>query len=104
MQYVVLGAFIAFALAVAASGVVGLITGWIHPWERARVLRPVPHGLGQVFAGSGLSCLFGAFTFNPRATCSVRSWQWVPACSSLEASCSVCPGIQGAEAATTEVG
>ncbi|KPC84153.1 hypothetical protein ADK82_04805 [Streptomyces sp. NRRL S-4] len=65
MQYVVLGAFIAFALAVAASGVVGLITGWIHPWERARVLRPVPHGLGQVLAGSGLSCLFGAFTFNP---------------------------------------
>ncbi len=65
MHYVVLGAFIAFALAVAISGVVELLTGWIHPWERARVLRPVPHGLGQVLTGSGLCCFFGAFAFTP---------------------------------------
>lgn len=63
MQYVVLGAFIAFALAVAISGVVELLTGWIHPWERAQVLRPVPHGLGQVLTGSGLCCFFSVFTF-----------------------------------------
>lgn len=63
MHYVVLGAFIAFALAVAISGVVELLTGWIHPWERARVLRPVPHGLGQVLTGSGLCCFFSAFAF-----------------------------------------
>lgn len=65
MQYVVLGAFILFALAVAMSGVVELLTGWVHPWERARVLRPVPHGLGQVLTGSGLCCFFSVVVFAP---------------------------------------
>lgn len=65
MQYVGLGAFIAVSLAVAISGVVELLTGWIHPWERARVLRPVPHALGQVLTGSGLCCFFSALTFTP---------------------------------------
>lgn len=65
MQYVGLGALIAFALAVAIGGAVELLTGWIHPWERARVLRPVPHGLGQVLTGGGLCCFFSAFAFAP---------------------------------------
>lgn len=65
MQYVGLGALIAVALAVAISGVVELLTGWIHPWERARVLRPVPHGLGQVLTGSGLCCFFSVSVFTP---------------------------------------
>ncbi|GAA2264572.1 hypothetical protein GCM10010415_30730 [Streptomyces atrovirens] len=63
MQYVVLGTFTAFALAVAASGVVELLTGWVHPWERAHVVRPVPHGLGQMLAGCGLSCVLVVFAF-----------------------------------------
>lgn len=65
MQYVGLGALIAFALAVATSGVVELLTGWIHPWERARVLRPVPHGIGQVPTGSALCCFFSVMAFAP---------------------------------------
>ena len=65
MHYVVLGALFAFALALAISGVVELLTGWIHPWERARVLRPVPHGFGQVLKGSGLCCFFSVFAFTP---------------------------------------
>lgn len=65
MQYVWLGSLTAFALAIAISGVVELLTGWIHPWERARVVRPVPHGLGQMLTGSGLCFLFGVFAFSP---------------------------------------
>ncbi|MFJ5828879.1 hypothetical protein [Streptomyces sp. NPDC093089] len=65
MQYVVAGALLALSLAVAISGVVELVTGWIHPWERARVLRPVPHGIGQVLVGSGLCCLLGVLAFAP---------------------------------------
>ncbi|MGC0334555.1 putative membrane protein SirB2 [Streptomyces sp. SAI-170] len=65
MRYVGLGALIAVALAVAVSGVVELLTGWIHPWERARVLRLVPHGIGQVLTGSGLCCFFSLIAFVP---------------------------------------
>ncbi len=65
MKYVGLGALIAVALAVAISGVVELLTGWIHPWERAQVIRPVPHGIGQVLTGSGLCCFFSLIAFAP---------------------------------------
>ncbi|MEX0173476.1 hypothetical protein [Streptomyces sp. LMG1-1-1.1] len=65
MRYVVTGVAIAFSLAVAISGVVELVTGWIHPWERARVLRPVPHGIGQVLVGGGLCCFFGVVAITP---------------------------------------
>ncbi|MFI7412345.1 hypothetical protein ACIBU0_27090 [Streptomyces sp. NPDC049627] len=65
MRYVVLGALIALSSAVAVSGVAELLTGWIHPWERAGVLRPVPHGLGLVLTGSGLGCFAGIFVFTP---------------------------------------
>ncbi len=63
VQHVVGGLLIALALAVMVSGVIELLTGWIHPWERARVVRPVPHGLGQMLVGSGLSCLLGGMVF-----------------------------------------
>ncbi|WP_371640248.1 hypothetical protein [Streptomyces virginiae] len=65
MQYVGLGVLTLVALAIAISGVVELLTGWIHPWERARVMRPVPHGLGQVLTGSSLCLAFGVFAFSP---------------------------------------
>ncbi|MEU4062065.1 hypothetical protein AB0F25_06445 [Streptomyces wedmorensis] len=65
MRYVGHGVLIAVALAIAVGGVVELLTGWIHPWERARVLRPVPHGVGQVLTGSGLCCFFGVGAFSP---------------------------------------
>ena len=65
MRYVVLGALIALGSALAVSGVIELLTGWIHPWERARVLRPVPHGLGQVLTGGGLGCFMAIFASAP---------------------------------------
>ncbi|WP_081240899.1 hypothetical protein [Streptomyces viridosporus] len=65
MRYVVAGVFACFFLAVAVSGVVGLLTGWIHPWERPRVLRLVPHGLGQVLTGSGMTCFTAVLAFLP---------------------------------------
>lgn len=59
------GAFASFCLALVWGGVAGLRTGWIHPRERAGVLRPLPHGLGLVFTGSGLLCLTGVLAFVP---------------------------------------
>lgn len=65
MQYVVLGVMIAFGVALAVAGVAGLLTGWIHPWERGRVTRPVPHGIGQLLLGTGLSWLLSVVAFVP---------------------------------------
>ncbi|MGW3552352.1 hypothetical protein ACWDLL_16030 [Streptomyces griseoincarnatus] len=65
VRWVVSAAFASFCLALMWGGVAGLRTGWIHPWERAGVLRPVPHGLGLVFTGSGLLCLTGVLAFVP---------------------------------------
>ncbi|MET7712292.1 hypothetical protein [Streptomyces sp. NPDC005407] len=63
MGYVVLLAFMAFALGMVGCGVAGLATGWIHPWERGRVLRPVVHGLGHIFSGCGFFCFCVFFLF-----------------------------------------
>jgi hypothetical protein len=57
MSYVVLLALTASALGVVGCGVAGLATGWIHPWERGRVLRPGAHGLGHILSGSGFFCV-----------------------------------------------
>ncbi|CAL9512244.1 hypothetical protein ACFXC0_18660 [Streptomyces althioticus] len=65
VRWVASAAFASFSLALVWGGVAGLRTGWIHPWERAGVLRPVPHGLGLVFTGSGLLCFTGVLTFTP---------------------------------------
>ncbi|KQX58094.1 hypothetical protein ASE09_28030 [Streptomyces sp. Root66D1] len=64
----VMGVLFATALALAASGATELLTGWIHPWERSRVLRPGPHGLGLLLSGSGLCCFFGVLAFTPTGT------------------------------------
>ncbi|BCL20548.1 hypothetical protein ACPCBX_31230 [Streptomyces tuirus] len=63
MIYVVLLAMMAFALGMLGLGVAGLTTGWIHPWERGRVLRPVAHGLGHIFSGCGFFCFCVFFLF-----------------------------------------
>ncbi|CAL9448395.1 hypothetical protein SUDANB106_02418 [Streptomyces sp. enrichment culture] len=55
--------FTAVAVAAAVCGAVELVTGWIMPWERDRVLRPVPHGIGLLLLGGGLLCLAGAASF-----------------------------------------
>ncbi|MFF3286526.1 hypothetical protein [Streptomyces sp. NPDC003023] len=65
MQYVAWGVFFAVGMAVAGSGVVELLTGWIHPWERANVVRPVPHGVGQILTGSGLGSFAALLAFAP---------------------------------------
>ncbi|MFP8887288.1 hypothetical protein [Streptomyces mangrovi] len=43
------------AAAVAVCGVVELVTGWIMPWERDRVLRPVPRGVDLPLLGGASS-------------------------------------------------
>ncbi|GHD95112.1 hypothetical protein GCM10010508_58480 [Streptomyces naganishii JCM 4654] len=63
MNYVVLSALTAFALGMVGLGVTGLTTGWIHPWERGRVLRPVPHGFSHIFSGCGFFCFCVFFLF-----------------------------------------
>ncbi|GGJ71027.1 hypothetical protein GCM10010121_097070 [Streptomyces brasiliensis] len=63
MNYVVLLALMAFALGMVGLGVAGLTTGWIHPWERGRVLRPVPHGFSHIFSGCGFVCFCVFFLF-----------------------------------------
>ncbi|MFE7214823.1 hypothetical protein ACFY0A_33950 [Streptomyces sp. NPDC001698] len=63
MNYVVLLALMAFALSMVGLGVVGLTTGWIHPWERGRVLRPVAHGYSHIFSGCGFFCFCVCFLF-----------------------------------------
>lgn len=63
MNYVVLWAMTAFALGMVGLGVAGLTTGWIHPWERGRVLRPVAHGFGHIFSGCGFFCFCVLFLF-----------------------------------------
>ncbi|GAA3773037.1 hypothetical protein [Streptomyces chiangmaiensis] len=63
MIYVVLWVFMAFALGIVGLGVAGLTTGWIHPWEQGRVLRPVAHGLGHIFSGCGFFCFCLFFLF-----------------------------------------
>jgi len=53
---------VAGALAVAALGglgVVTLVTGWVAPWGRSRVLRPKLWGLGSVISAAGM----GVFMF-----------------------------------------
>ncbi|MFD8525116.1 hypothetical protein ACFV2D_34655 [Streptomyces capillispiralis] len=61
MNHVVLLALMASALGVVGCGVAGLATGWIHPWERGRVLRPVAHGLSHILWGSGFFCICVVF-------------------------------------------
>ncbi len=63
MNYVVLLAFTAFALGMVGLGVAGLTTGWIHPWERGRVLRPAAHGFSHIFSGCGFFCFCVFFLF-----------------------------------------
>ncbi|GHE63521.1 hypothetical protein QWL27_31915 [Streptomyces thermocarboxydus] len=63
MVHVVLPALTAVALGMVGLGVAGLTTGWIHPWERGRVLRLVPHGLGHIFSGCGFFCFCVFFLF-----------------------------------------
>lgn len=63
MNHVVLLAMTALAVGMVGLGVAGLTTGWIHPWERDRVLRPVVHGFSHIFSGCGLFCLCVFFLF-----------------------------------------
>ncbi|MEU8524457.1 hypothetical protein AB0C77_02475 [Streptomyces sp. NPDC048629] len=63
--YLVGGVLIALTAALAVGGAVELLTGWIHPWERPNVIRPVPHGIGLLLVGSGLCRPASVVTFAP---------------------------------------
>ncbi|MFR9754863.1 hypothetical protein [Streptomyces sp. TR06-5] len=66
MGDVFVAAFMVAALALGACGIAGITAGWIMPWARGRVLRPMPYGFSQLFtAGGAICCLSTYFTLTP---------------------------------------
>ncbi|MFJ1972067.1 hypothetical protein ACIO93_25695 [Streptomyces sp. NPDC087903] len=78
LTLVVLGALTVTAL--AALGLVAIVTGWLLPWHRSRVLRPRLSGLGTLLCavGAGLFMFLGPFMGPPHGERGDVAWGgWV---------------------------